>query len=743
MSSLASVRPFCRLWAVQVRSNLIVGLVALVLLATGSAPAFAVDPPPPIVVGSPLCRSGGACLDLQQPDNRLGTLVGPVNVHLVFWLPEGYHFNPDAPTDEGDAAYQRTIEQFMRDLDGSAYYNIISQYYNGVFGYSPNRLTVYSHVETRPFPPIAGGLCRSAFPDAELCQSDVESAVQFFWEKHNLANRFSPLPGGGFSSNVLTDVMLVYTPAEVQVCTEDVLFCSGDYFAGYNHHIKYRSDSGDLIFAPYAVMPMNPLAPSAPSPSPNGRYVDPVISTSAHEMFEKITDPIGFGWLSTEQSSAGAGQIGNFCRYLFGPIIDPQTGANMVLNGHPYLVQYMFSNAQGGCTNAFYGQFINFDKPPDVPYGSPPFPVEADATSELELTFTANGACSVTSDGTVTLTTPGVCTITAFQDGNQSSGGFYKPATPVTQSFTVTPGTPCAAGSYSTTGFEPCTPAPAGSYAAGPGNTSASLCPAGTYQPNSGQTSCLPASPGNFVAGTGQTAQMSCPMGRYQPNSGQISCLAADPGHFVAGTEQTAQTSCEPGSYQPNSGQTSCLAADPGHFVAGTRQVAQTSCEPGSYQPNSGQTSCISASPGYYVAAAGASAQEQCPVGYTSPAGATACTLTLFNFTGFFAPVDNPPLVNTLKAGSAVPVKFSLGGNRGLTIFAAGYPKSQPIACNTGSPTDSIEETVTAGGSTLTYDATTDQYKYVWKTDKTWKGCRQLILQFTDGTTKIALFEFK
>jgi len=591
-----------------------------------------------------------------------------------------------------------------------------------------------------------------------------------------LANRFIRLPEGGFRNTELTDVMLVYTPADVKVCTEDVLLCSFDYFAGYNTNIKYTSDSGDITFAPYAVMPMNPLGPSSPSFSPNGRYVDPVINTSAHEMFENITDPIGFGWLSIEQSSAGAGQIGNLCRYLFGPI-DPVTGANMVLNGNPYLVQYMFSNAQAGCTNAFHGQFINFAKPPDVPYGSPPFTVEADATSELPVTFTAEGACSVTSAGLVTLTTTGECTITASQAGNQSSGGFYEAATPVTQSFDVTPGTQCAAGSYSTTGFAPCTPAPAGSYAAGTGNTSASLCPAGTYQPNSGQTSCIPASPGHFVASVGQTTHTSCPVGSYQPNSGQISCLAASPGHFVAFTGQTAQTSCalgsyQPyggasscllaspghfvasvgqtthtscpvGSYQPNSGETSCIAASPGHFVALIEQVAQTSCAPGSYQPDSGASSCISASPGYFVADAGATAQVQCPPGTTSPAGATACNLILFTFTGFFAPVDNPPLVNTMKAGSAVPVKFSLGGNRGLAIFAAGYPKSQPIACDSGSPTDSIEETVTAGGSSLTYDATTDQYKYVWKTDKAWKGCRQLLLQFTDGTTKTALFQFQ
>ena len=117
---------------------------------------------------------------------------------------------------------------------------------------------------------------------------------------------------------------------------------------------------------------------------------------------------------------------------------------------------------------------------------------------------------------------------------------------------------------------------------------------------------------------------------------------------------------------------------------------------------------------------------------------------TLFNFVGFFQPVDNAPTVNRVNAGQAIPVKFSLGGNQGLAIFAAGYPASQPISCNSGNPTDVIEETVTAGGSSLSYDATTGQYKYTWKTEKAWKGtCRKLVLTFSDGSVRFALFQFK
>jgi predicted extracellular nuclease len=114
----------------------------------------------------------------------------------------------------------------------------------------------------------------------------------------------------------------------------------------------------------------------------------------------------------------------------------------------------------------------------------------------------------------------------------------------------------------------------------------------------------------------------------------------------------------------------------------------------------------------------------------------------VYNFNGFFQPVDNSPTLNSVKAGQAVPVKFSLNGDHGLDIFAAGYPKIEFTAC--GSATvDAIEITVTAGNSSLSYDATSDQYTYVWKTDRAWAGkCGTLQIMFNDGTIQTALFKF-
>jgi Carboxypeptidase regulatory-like domain len=116
-----------------------------------------------------------------------------------------------------------------------------------------------------------------------------------------------------------------------------------------------------------------------------------------------------------------------------------------------------------------------------------------------------------------------------------------------------------------------------------------------------------------------------------------------------------------------------------------------------------------------------------------------------FDFDGFFSPVDNLPTLNAVKAGQAVPVKFSLGGDEGLDIFVADYPKSAEIPCESTALVDGVEQTVTAGGSSLSYDATTDMYTYVWKTSKSWAAgsCRQLVLELSDGSVHRANFKLK
>jgi len=132
----------------------------------------------------------------------------------------------------------------------------------------------------------------------------------------------------------------------------------------------------------------------------------------------------------------------------------------------------------------------------------------------------------------------------------------------------------------------------------------------------------------------------------------------------------------------------------------------------------------------------------------TDAAGnSSSCQFTVsvqYIFTGFFPPISNLPTLNSVNAGRSIPIKFSLSGNKGLDIFAAGSPASGVIPCNSTDPVVDVTPADTAGSSTLTYDASSDTYQYVWKTDPAWAGtCRQLVIQLNDGTTHRADFKFK
>lgn len=113
-----------------------------------------------------------------------------------------------------------------------------------------------------------------------------------------------------------------------------------------------------------------------------------------------------------------------------------------------------------------------------------------------------------------------------------------------------------------------------------------------------------------------------------------------------------------------------------------------------------------------------------------------------YAFQGFFRPIANPPAYNTVKAGSTVPVGFSLGGDQGTRVFASGYPRSHRISC-TAPGTSLGDDKPTAGK--LTYDRATARYNYKWETLKSWAApaiCRQAVLRLLDGTEHSANFKF-
>jgi immune inhibitor InhA-like protein len=103
-------------------------------------------------------------------------------------------------------------------------------------------------------------------------------------------------------------------------------------------------------------------------------------------------------------------------------------------------------------------------------------------------------------------------------------------------------------------------------------------------------------------------------------------------------------------------------------------------------------------------------------------------------FSGFFPPLGDNSQQN---AGSTIPVKFSVGLNLGLNIFARGSLFSRQINCSPNSCGANVgiglwEPTESVFG--LQYNPEANQYIYDWKTSKVWSGtCRELEVILLDG----------
>lgn len=111
----------------------------------------------------------------------------------------------------------------------------------------------------------------------------------------------------------------------------------------------------------------------------------------------------------------------------------------------------------------------------------------------------------------------------------------------------------------------------------------------------------------------------------------------------------------------------------------------------------------------------------------------------VYNFTGFGGRVQNPPGTNYLSAGNVVPIVFSLGGNKGLNIFAAGSPSSRQVGCPAGTPIGVAVPAVFSPG--LSFQ--NGQYTMYWQTNTAWAGtCRQFTVGLNDGTTRTLNFSF-
>ncbi|MFC0678392.1 PxKF domain-containing protein [Lysobacter korlensis] len=118
-------------------------------------------------------------------------------------------------------------------------------------------------------------------------------------------------------------------------------------------------------------------------------------------------------------------------------------------------------------------------------------------------------------------------------------------------------------------------------------------------------------------------------------------------------------------------------------------------------------------------------------------------TVTPWKATGFYSPVDMGGVVNTVKGGSTVPLKFEVFGATEFTSTAVVKSFTQKqFTCSSGAVVDEIE-VVSTGKTELRYDAVAGQFIQNWQTPKSAGVCYLVNMTLQDGTSLVASFKLK
>jgi hypothetical protein len=318
----------------------------------------------PADLGSDVAQSAIGSVSTNNVTYQGGSVMLTDAAYAIYWAPAPHSI---------PSTYQSLIDRWFSDVGGTLLYNILTQYYEGnPPAYIHNVATFAgSWVDTaNPYPHAGTGA--DPLSDGDI-QAEVERAIA--------ANGW---PNGGLNAT-----FFVFTAKGVESCAGPTQCTIGTAYPTYcAYHSGFFASFSDVII--YANMPYAGTWSSGfdytcgvVSLSPNlDADADEEISLVAHEQFESVSDPLGDAWYD-----AADDEIADKCAYNFGTIAS--NGSNVTLNGDPYLVQRMWSNAVSACA---------------LSYGSVPTPPTPTATKTRTATRTATNTPTAVKTNTPTPT---------------------------------------------------------------------------------------------------------------------------------------------------------------------------------------------------------------------------------------------------------------------------------------------------------------------------------------------------
>jgi hypothetical protein len=260
-------------------------------------------------------------------------LGGPVQhqpaVYLVFWRPPGMAYEPGG----NDDTYINLIARYEHDVPGSSYAAILTQYADAGTGTPPGDFSLAGiFVDIRSYPTAA----MAAEP---LHDADVRAELTTVIDAQHLP------------ATVDTEYIVFTTAGAVTCPASGGSDCTLTSNCGY--HDSFAQGDKTIV---YALIPDpadqtscaaqdgqgTPYAPNA-----NVR-ADAAILALSHEQTEMLTDPLLHShpaWVNLID-----GETGDLCAWNLGPL--QPDGSNVLLHGHKYLVQTIWSDAAGQCVLA-------------------------------------------------------------------------------------------------------------------------------------------------------------------------------------------------------------------------------------------------------------------------------------------------------------------------------------------------------------------------------------------------------
>ena len=270
-----------------------------------------------------LVRSGSSGSSTEYLRYGNGSVLGNVSTYAIFWLPRGQHFEPGG----NDRRYEGLMEQLLRGLSGSSYYNVLAQYADNAFSFSQQRTTAFraGTIDTHPLPTRVARERRLTPPDV---QGELRRVIK--------AQRW---PAG------LHSVFLLFVPDGLITCPEGAgRLCDDRANSWCGTHGYLPQAAGDVI---YVTLPVaQRFCSRTAGPAPTGdRTADAETLALSRQLLDAVLNPGGAGWVDRHGE-----EIADKCRYAPGVPDQRDSGAALVtLHGSRYVVAQLWSNAVGHC----------------------------------------------------------------------------------------------------------------------------------------------------------------------------------------------------------------------------------------------------------------------------------------------------------------------------------------------------------------------------------------------------------